>query len=224
MRRFNLALYPIALMLRIRMLLQPSRLWHGSATTCPAHHTGIHTACLPSRHPSVNVLCHPIKTAHPPVSCFTPQVASAFRGPPLRSAASPHHEPRFGTRFDPSRDLAGAHGGRRHFHMAHPAHTPTAPSRDRLISRRARRIAPTLTPQETDPASDISPPHPAYLPLKPPSPLQPFRSAPGRDGVAFQSLFFPPTWERRYASGMLLLARPSPPEKKGQPPPFLSSG
>jgi len=57
----------------------------------------------------------PLKKPHPSVSLLVLQAASAFRGPPLRIAASPHHEPRCGLRFRLSSDTAGAHGGRQRF-------------------------------------------------------------------------------------------------------------
>jgi len=199
MRRFNLALYPIALMLRIRMLLQPSRLWHGSATTCPAHHTGIHTACLPSRHPSVNVLCHPIKTAHPPVSCFTPQVASAFRGPPLCIAASPYHEPRCGRRFRLLSDTAGAHGGRRRFTGA-PGSYPDRSRPRPPDGSPGETPRPHPHPQSNRRTSCSSPPHPVSLSLTAPfPPTLPLLSRPRLRRLA--TPLFPPTSEPRYPAG-----------------------
>jgi hypothetical protein len=74
MRRFTLAGYSVALLLWMLMRLRLGRRWY---------------------------LCHDIKKPHPAISFFVPQAASAFRGPPVRIAAS---------RFRLPSDTAGAHG------------------------------------------------------------------------------------------------------------------
>jgi len=192
---------------------------HG-APLSPAHFTSTHAACVRSRHAPVNDLCRDHQKPHPAISFFVPQAASAFRGPPVRIAASPHHEPRYGLGFDLPCDRAGAHGGRRRF-----TGTPDSCA-DRSKPRPPDR-APCMPPRphphpqknRLASGSDSSLPGISTAEADPSPPTLSLRSRPRLRRLS--KPLFPPTWERRYASGMLLLARPSPPEKKDHPPLFF---
>lgn len=135
-----------------------------------ARHTRPHVARVPSRHATVTNLCRDLKKPHPSVCFFVPQAASAFRGPPVRIATSPHHEPRCGRRFRLPSDTAGAHGGRRYVTGA-PGPCPD----------RSRPRPPDGSPGETDrphPHPQRSRPHrrlPALAIRRTPAEVAPWR-------------------------------------------------
>jgi hypothetical protein len=142
----------------------------------------------------------PIKKPHPSVSFLVPQAASAFRGPPLRIAASPHHEPRCGAVASVLlSDAAGAHGGRQRFTGA-PGSYPdrSKPRPPDLSSGETHRPHPH--PQSNQCTSCSRPPHPVSLLLT--APFPPTLPRPSRPRLRrLATPLFPPTSEPRYAAG-----------------------